>query len=287
MPPIGANDPGDGEPPGRAERKTKMSKIENKGTAVVTGASAGIGAVYAERLARQGYDLQLVARRADRLEALAEHVRKAYGRTVSTYVADLADDGDLRKVEERLSGDDNITLLVNNAGVAGQKVVAEADPEDIARQIKVNVIAPSRLTRAVLPGLIRKGRGAVVNVASIVAYDTVLGGIYSGTKAYVVNFTEALEKELEGTGVRAQVVLPGPVRTELWDNAGADINTLPPEIIMTAEDLVDSALAGLEQGEHFTAPGLADLSEVEKFRQARGAFYGKLIAGKPAPRYAA
>src|SRR5690606_16008321 len=109
----------------------------------------------------------------------------------------------------------------------------------------------------------------------------------SGTKAYVVNFTEALESELEGTGVSAQVVLPGPVRTDFWDVAGADISTLPPEIVMTAEDLVDAALAGLAQGERFTAPGLADLGEVDKCRQARGAFYGKLVAGKPAARYAA
>lgn len=264
-----------------------MSKNENKGTAVVTGASAGIGAVYAERLARAGYDLLLVARRADRLEALAGKIREKHGHAVAIFAADLADDGDLRKVEERIAGDDKITLLVNNAGIGGSKVVAEADAEGIAQQIKVNVIALSRLTRAVLPGLIRKGRGAVVNVASIVAYDTILGGIYSGTKAYVVNFTEALERELEGTGVKVQVVLPGPVKTEFWDIAGADISTLPPEIVMSAEDLVDSALTGLAQGEHFTAPGLADLSEVEKFRQARGAFYGKLIAGKPAARYAA
>lgn len=264
-----------------------MSSIENRGTAVVTGASAGIGAVYAERLAAQGYDLLLVARRADRLEALAEAIRQKHGRAVAVVAADLADEDDLRRLEERIAGDDGIALLVNNAGVGGQNVVAVANAEDIARQIKVNVIALSRLTRAVLPGLIRKGRGAVVNVASILAFSTAFGGIYSGTKAYVVNFTEALERELEGSGVKAQVVLPGPVRTEFWDIAGGDISVVPPEIIMTAEDLVDAALAGLEQGEHFTAPGLADIAEVQKFRALRGDFYGKLVAGKPAARYAA
>ncbi|MEP9388963.1 SDR family oxidoreductase [Mesorhizobium sp. KR9-304] len=264
-----------------------MSRIEDRGTAVVTGASSGLGAVYAERLAGQGYDLVLVARRADRLEALAEAIRRKHGRSVSAFAADLADDGDLRRLEERIAGDGNITLLVNNAGIGGQKVVAEADAEDIAKQIKVNVVALSRLTRAVLPGLIGKGEGAVVNIASILAFDTGFGGIYSGTKAYVVNFTEGLQRELEGTGVKAQVVLPGPIRTEFWDIAGGDISALPPEYIMTAEDLVDAALAGLAQGEAFTAPGLADLAEVEKYRQARGAFYGKLVAGKPAARYAA
>ncbi len=264
-----------------------MSTIENKGTAVVTGASSGIGAVYAERLARQGYDLVLVARRADRLDALAATIRSAHGGKVESFVADLAEDADLARLEARIAGDKAITLLVNNAGIGGQNVVAEADAGDIERQIKVNVIALSRLTRAVLPGLIAKGRGAVVNVASILAFSTAFGGIYSGTKAYVVNFTEALERELEGTGVTAQVVLPGPVKTEFWDIAGGDISALPPGIIMTAEDLVDASLAGLAQGEHFTAPGLADLSEVERFRAARVAFYGKLVAGKPAARYAA
>jgi short-subunit dehydrogenase len=263
-----------------------MSTIENKGTAVVTGASAGIGAVYAERLAKRGYDLLLVARRADRLEALATQIGKKHGRKVSTFVADLGDDGDLGRLEAKIAGDDTITLLVNNAGIGGQGVVAEADADAIARQIKVNVIALSRLTCAVLPGLIAKGRGAVVNVASVLAFSTVFGGIYSGTKAYVVNFTEGLQGELEGTGVKAQVVLPGPVRTEFWEIAGGDISVLPQEIVMTAEDLVDAAIAGLEQGEKFTAPGLADLAEVEKFQEARGAFYGKLVAGKPAARYA-
>lgn len=264
-----------------------MSTIEKKGTAVVTGASAGIGAIYAERLAGQGYDLVLVARRADRLEAVAESIRRKHGRSVESFTADLADEGDLRRLEQRIAGDGDIEVLVNNAGIGGQQVVAEADPEGIAQQIKVNVIALSRLTRAVLPGLIRKGRGAVVNIASVVAYSTILGGVYSGTKAYVVNFTEGLENELKGTGVKAQVVLPGPIPTEFWDMAGGThFSALPPEIIMTADDLVDSALAGLAQGEHFTAPGLADLSEVEKFRKERDGFFGKLMARKPAARYA-
>jgi short-subunit dehydrogenase len=271
----------------RTGKDKTMSRIENRGTAVVTGASSGLGAVYAERLAGQGFDLLLVARRADRLEAVAQTIKGKHDRSVSTFAGDLADDRDLHRLEDRIAGDESITLLVNNAGIGGQKVVAQADAEGIAQQIKVNVIALSRLTRAVLPGLIRKGRGAVVNVASVLAFDTGFGGIYSGTKAYVVNFTEGLQRELEGTGVKAQVVLPGPIKTEFWDIAGGDISTLPPEYIMTAEDLVDSALAGLSQGEQFTAPGLADVTDLKKYQEARGAFFGKLIAGKPAARYAA
>ena len=148
-------------------------------------------------------------------------------------------------------------------------------------------MALSRLTRAVLPGLIARDHGAIVNIASVLAFDTVLGGIYSGTKAYVVNFTEGLQAELEGTSVSAQVVIPGPIRTEFWEVAGDDVSRLPKEIIMTGEDLVDAALVGLERGEGFTAPGLADAQEWEAYREARRGFYGKLIAGKPAARYTA
>ncbi|TIU23107.1 MAG: SDR family NAD(P)-dependent oxidoreductase, partial [Mesorhizobium sp.] len=189
-----------------------MSGQSNKGTAVVTGASSGIGAVYADRLAGQAYDLVLVARRADRLEELAEKLRYAYSRKVSVISADLADDNDLRRVEQAISADESVTLLVNSAGLGGAQVVATADADVAERMIKVNVVALTRLTRAVLPGLIARNRGAIVNIASVLAFDTSFGGIYSGTKAYVVNFTEALQREVAGTEVKAQVVLPGATR---------------------------------------------------------------------------
>lgn len=264
-----------------------MSTKDNKGTAVVTGASSGIGAVYADRLAGQGYDLVLVARRADRLEDLAERLRYAYSRNVSVISADLADDGDLRRVEQAISADDSVTLLVNNAGLGGAQVVATADPDIAERMIKVNVIALTRLTRAVLPGFVARGRGAIVNIASVLAFDTSFGGIYSGTKAYVVNFTEALRREVEGTGVTAQVVLPGATRTDFWERAGSDIDSLPKEIVMTADDLVDAALVGLARGEAVTAPALADAAKLDTFLGARQAFYGSLHADRPAARYSA
>ncbi|TJX41015.1 MAG: SDR family oxidoreductase, partial [Mesorhizobium sp.] len=229
-----------------------MSKNDNKGTAVITGASSGIGAVYADRLAGQGYDLVLVARRADRLQELAEKLRHAYSRKVSVIAADLSDDDDVRRVEKAISTDESVTLLVNNAGLGGQAVVATADADAAERMIKVNVVALTRLTRAVLPGLLARNRGAIVNIASVLAYETSFGGIYSGTKAYVVNFTEALHREVAGTGVKVQVVLPGATRTDFWELAGSDIDTLPKEIIMTADDMVDAALVGLARGEAVT-----------------------------------
>lgn len=264
-----------------------MTGQENKGTAVVTGASSGIGAVYADRLAGQGYDLVLVARRADRLEELAEKLRYAYDRKVSFITADLSDDDDVRRVERLISADESVTLLVNNAGLGGQQVVATADADAAERMIKVNVIALTRLTRAVLPGLLARNRGAIVNIASVLAYETSFGGIYSGTKAYVVNFTEALQREVAGTNVKVQVVLPGATRTDFWELAGSDIDQLPKEIVMTADDMVDAALVGLARGEAVTVPALADAGKLDTFLGARQAFYGSLHANKPAARYAA
>lgn len=264
-----------------------MSVENNKGTAVVTGASSGIGAVYADRLAGQGYDLVLVARRADRLEELAEKLRYAYNRKVSVISADLADDNDVRRVEQAVTADDSVMLLVNNAGLGGAQVVATADADVAERMIKVNVVALTRLTRAVLPGLIARNRGAIVNIASVLAFDTSFGGIYSGTKAYVVNFTEALQREVADTEVKVQVVLPGATRTDFWELAGGDIDQLPKEIVMSADDLVDAALVGLARGEAVTAPALADAAKLDAFLGARQAFYGSLHANKPAARYAA
>ncbi|HEY4191437.1 MAG TPA: SDR family oxidoreductase [Mesorhizobium sp.] len=258
---------------------------QDKGTAVVTGASSGLGAIYADRLAKQGHDLVLVARRADRLEALAKDIRAASGRKVTVIVANLADDGDLRRVEQAISADDSVSVLVNNAGIGGQAVLAEADADDAERQIKVNILALTRLTRAVLPGMIARDRGAIVNIASVLAFDVSYGGIYSGAKAYVVNFTEGLQAELAGTKVAAQIVAPGPIRTEFWDVAGASLSSLPESIIMTGDDLVDAALAGLAKGEGFTAPGLANAEAWDAYKGARNGFYGQLIAGKPAARY--
>ncbi|TGV99812.1 SDR family NAD(P)-dependent oxidoreductase, partial [Mesorhizobium sp. M2D.F.Ca.ET.145.01.1.1] len=148
----------------------------------------------------------------------------AYSRKVSVIAADLSDDDDVRRVEKAISADESVTLLVNNAGLGGQAVVATADADAAERMIKVNVVALTRLTRAVLPGLLARNRGGIVNIASVLAFDTSFGGIYSGTKAYVVNFTEALHREVAGTGVTAQAVLPGATRTDFWELSGSDID---------------------------------------------------------------
>ena len=264
-----------------------MSTKENKGTAVITGASSGIGAVYADRLAGQGYDLVLVARRADRLREVADKLAYAYGRNVKTIVADLSEDAGIRQVEQAIAVDESVTLLINNAGMGGLETIADADADAAERMIKVNVVALTRLTRAVLPGLLARNRGAIINIASVVAYGIAVGGIYSGTKAYVANFTEALQKEVAGTEVKVQSVVPGPIRTEFWDASGISLDRINQDWIMSADDLVDAALAGLAQGETVTVPGLADPAGLTTYLGARDQFFGSLFSGKPAARYAA
>lgn len=172
--------------------------------------------------------------------ALAEpgkrRIDQVYGRRVKTIVADLSIDADLRRVEQAVATDESVTLLINNAGMGGIETVADADADAAEQMIKVNVVALTRLTRAVLPGLLARNRGAIINIASVVAYGIAVGGIYSGTKAYVVNFTEALQKEVAGTKVRAQVVLPGPIRTEFWDVSGISLDRINQDWIMSADE---------------------------------------------------
>jgi len=259
-----------------------------KGTALITGASSGIGALYAERLARQGYDLILVARNAARLGRVADAIHAATGRDVETLVADLADTENLRRVEARLTNDRRITLLVNNAGIGSTARALDADVDTMSAMVSLNVEALMRLTYAVLPAFVARGRGAIVNIASIVAVaPEALNGTYGGTKAFVLAFSQNLRRELEGTGVHVQVVLPGATATDFWDVAGTPVAHLPSEIVMPADQLVDAALAGLARGEFATVPGLHDESRWTAFEAARQAMAGQLSTSTPAARYLA
>ncbi|MCS0632888.1 SDR family oxidoreductase [Telluria mixta] len=259
----------------------------NLGTAVVTGASTGIGALYADRLARRGYDLVLVARNGERLQAQADRLSTAYGITVHTIVADLTRDADLRRVEEVLRNDDAITLLVNNAGVGGTGPLLGSDVDKMQDMIALNVTALTRLTYAAAPGFVARGQGAFINIASIVAIaPEVLNGVYGGSKAYVVAFSQSLQHELADKGVRVQVVLPGATATDFWQIAGTPVEHLPSEIVMRAEDLVDAALAGYDQGEFATIPALEDGAKWNAYEAARRAMHPELSRTKPASRYA-
>ena len=257
-----------------------------KGTALITGASTGIGAVYADRLAKRGYDLILVARNKQRLALLARRLAGDTGRTVETVAADLTSAADLRRVEDILGTNAGISVLVNNAGVAAVGPLLVSDVDNMDGMIRLNVAALMRLTYAAVPGFAERGGGSIINIASAVALaPEALNGVYGGTKAFVLAFTQSLVHELKDKGIRVQAVLPGATATELWDNAGKPVHELPPQIVMSADDMVDAALAGLDLGETVTIPALANVADWERFETARLAMSGKLSNAIPAPRY--
>lgn len=261
---------------------------KNKQIALITGASTGIGAVYADRLARRGYDLILVARNEQRLASFARRLANDTGRTVETVAADLASTEGVRRVENILRTNPRISMLVNNAGVASVAPLVEADVENMDEMIRLNVSALTRLTYAVVPGLVGRGGGTIINIASIVAVaPELLNGVYGGTKAFVLAFTQSLQHELNAKNIRVQAVLPGATATELWDKAGKPVHQLPSEIVMSAEDMVDASLAGLDLGEVVTLPALADQADWDRYEGARRAMSGKLSNAIPAPRYCA
>ncbi|AYG60641.1 SDR family NAD(P)-dependent oxidoreductase [Rhizobium jaguaris] len=259
---------------------------EHKGTALVTGASTGIGALYAHRLAQRGYDLILVARNCDRLTTLAQRLTAETGRTVEIIAADLNEKADLARVEETLHSDASITLLVNNAGVGGTAPLLASDIDKMEQMINLNVTALTRLTYAAVPGFVARGGGAIINIASIVAVaPEVLNGVYGGSKAFVLAFSQSLKHELADKNIKVQVVLPGATATDFWGIAGTPVEHLPNEIVMSAEDLVDSALAGFDQGEFATVPALPEIAQWNAYEGARQAMMPNLSRAKPAERY--
>jgi short-subunit dehydrogenase len=256
------------------------------GTALITGASSGIGAVYADRLARRGHDLILVARNRQRLDALAIRLSEDTGRSAEVVAADLKDRADLARVEQVLRTNARITVLVNNAGIAMTGDLATADPDRLESMIQLNVLAPSLLARAAIPGFVARGHGTLINVSSVTALTPErFNGAYSGTKAYLLNLSLRLQQEVASKGVRVQVVLPGATRTAIWEKAGVDIASLPPHIVMDVEDMVDAALSGLDRGEIVTIPSLPDIAEWDAYEAARQKMFPNLSLSSPAARY--
>jgi short-subunit dehydrogenase len=253
---------------------------------MITGASSGIGAVYADRLARQGYDLILVARSRGRLNALANHLSDQTGRTVEVVVADLTNKADSLRVEQILRNDASITLLVNNAGVGGVMPLLASPVDDMEAMVSLNVTALMRLAYAAVPGFVARGAGTLVNIASIVAIaPEILNGVYGGTKAFVLALSQSMQHELADKGVRVQAVLPGATATDFWSEAGNPVENLPQEIVMSAEDMVDAALAGLAAGETVTIPGLHDGSQWDRHEAQRKTLSGLFGNRVAAPRY--
>jgi hypothetical protein len=263
-----------------------MSNTPSKGTALITGASSGIGAVYADRLAKRGYDLILVARNQKRMKSLSARLTCETGRSVIPLPADLNDKADLAKVEAILRDDQNIAVLVNNAGIGSVAQLLDADVEMMEDMIGLNVTALTRLTYAAAPAFVARGAGTIINIASVAGISPErLNGVYGATKAFVLALSYSLEHELADKGIRIQAVLPGATATEIWEKAGLPYATVPAEIVMSTEDMVDAALAGLDQGELVTIPPLQDGDEWTHFEAARRAISQHFGNSVPAPRY--
>ena len=272
------------------ERRRFLSKAlinsGSKGTAVITGASSGIGAIYADQLASRGYDLILVARNRERLSAVAKRVSEDTGRSVEIIVADLGDRADLAHVEEVLRTDARITLLVNNAGVGVPTPFLAADIDKIDQMIELNVTALVRLTYAVMPAFVERAKGAVINISSALGIaPELLNGVYGGTKAFVLAFGLSLHKEFSGRGIRIQTVVPGATATDFWDVSATPLDGLPAEVVMNADDMVEAAIAGFELGETITIPSLPDVADWETYEAARQNLIPKLSLSSPAGRY--
>jgi short-subunit dehydrogenase len=257
-----------------------------KPTILITGASTGIGATYADRFAKRGHDLVLVARDEARLNALATKLSSEHGVTVDVLPADLTDAGQLATVETRLREDAKIGILINNAGAGLSGAFVDQTTDAVDQLVALNTTSVVRLASAIAPRLAQAGAGAIVNIGSVVGLVPEFGmSVYGATKAFVLFLSQGLSLELGPKGVYVQAVLPAATRTELWGRAGADEASLPP--MMDVNELVDAALVGFDRREGVTIPPLHDGTLWDAFDQARRAMLPNFGSVYPAPRYTA
>lgn len=253
-------------------------------TVLITGASTGIGAVYADRFARRGHDLVLVARDKDRLEALAKRLRQDYRIAVDVLPADLTHASDLAKVEKRLQEDANIDTLINNAGIAQSGGFVEQTPNSIEQLIALNTTALTRLAAAIAPRLVQAGQGAIVNISSVVGLAPEFGmSVYGATKAFVLFLSQGLSLELSAKGVYVQAVLPAGTYTEIWQRAGIDIRHFSQ--MMQVDELVDAALIGFDRREMVTIPPLQNAVHWDNLDATRQALLSDIKQAEAALRY--
>ena len=263
-----------------------------KPRALVTGASSGLGAAFAERLAQDGYDLIVVARRRDRLESLAEQLNSKYHSNVEIIVADLSKSDNLLTVEKRIAADNILELLVNNAGFGGYMPFVELDPDKATELINLKVLGVTRLTRAALPGMIARRHGSIINVSSRLAFSGSMGStqlpkraVYAGANAFIITFSQLIQSELDGTGVQVQALCPGLVETEFHERVGADSSRFPSAMVMKPEDVVQASLAGLKLGEVICVPALEDSDLLTQIQESQKRFFELSRSGSLAARY--
>lgn len=261
---------------------------QSQGVALITGASSGIGAVYADRLAHRGFDLLLVARDQAKMEALASRLRAAAGRAVKVRAADLTEASALAAIEPRVLTDTKIAVLVNNAGLSLNGGVLGSSTAEICGLIALNITAPTILAAAAAKAFKPRGAGAIINIASVAALaPEVADAAYAGSKGYLLNLSLKLAQDLKESGVRVQAVLLGAVRTEIWERSGKDVDALIPGRVMEVGDLVDAALVGFDRGEVVTIPPLADEAMWAAYDQARRALAPHLSVRDVPERYRA
>lgn len=258
--------------------------MTTQSSVLITGASSGIGATYAERFARRGHDLVLVARDNTRLQTLAAHLRQEHGVAVDVVQADLTCTRDLEAVEARLCEDATIGILINNAGVAQAGSFLEQTAQSLSDLITLNTTALTRLASAIAPRLVLAGEGAIVNIGSVVGLAPEFGmTVYGASKAFVLFLSQGLSLELSAKGVYVQAVLPAATRTEIWERAGIDINTLAE--VMDVDELVDAALIGFDRRELVTIPPLQDAARWDTLQTTRQALLADIRQAHAAERY--
>jgi hypothetical protein len=253
-------------------------------TVLITGASSGIGAVYAERFAKRGHDLVLVARDKARLDALAAHLQATHKVAVDVLQADLTQQTDLTAVEARLRSDARIGILINNAGMAQSGSFVQQSAQALEKLIALNTTAPTRLAAAIAPRLAQTGNGSIVNIGSVVGFAPEFAmTVYGATKAFVLFLSQGLNLELSPKGIYVQAVLPAATRTEIWERAGVDVNTLPE--VMDVDELVDAALVGYDRRELVTIPPLHVAERWDALDGARQGLLSDIRQAHAADRY--
>ncbi|HEX7913351.1 MAG TPA: SDR family oxidoreductase [Paraburkholderia sp.] len=258
--------------------------MSRKPAVLITGASSGIGATYADRFAKRGHDLVLVARDRDRMEQLAARLRAENSVGVDIVKADLTDASELGQVEARLHDDAHIGVLINNAGTSVPGTFVEQTPDTVAALVNLNTTAVVRLAAAVAPRFVQAGTGAIVNIASVVGLVPEFGAtVYGATKAFVLYLSQGLQFELESKGVYVQAVLPAATRTEIWTRAGRNVDAIPG--MMAVDELVDAALVGFDRREAVTIPPLPDAGQWDAYQAARQAMLPNFAQEHAAARY--
>lgn len=264
--------------------RPREKHMTSHSTVLITGASTGIGAIYADRFARRGHDLVLVARDKARLETLAARLRAETGAVVDILPADLTQSGDLAAVEARLREDARIETLINNAGAALSGHFTDQSTDDVARLVNLNTVALARLASAIAPRLVQAGKGAIVNIGSVVGLAPEFGmSVYGATKAFALFLSQGLSLELSPKGVYVQAVLPAGTRTEIWERAGIDINALPD--LMEVGELVDAALVAFDRRELVTIPPLQAAARWDALDAARQTLLSDIRQAHVAERY--